>query len=176
MPQPDGTTSCPHSGVSLHQGLLPLAQPGSRGCSGLTEARGPTSHGISSCTPRSSPSPIQPHLIPPLHGPGPASHSRPGAPLPSAGGNTFFLSVELHGGEAAGKKPRVLAGYLHPAASGASLIPSMSPHAPQALLQPCQPHPCPHPIPVLTLISSYPVPIPTPSLSSSHPQSISHLI
>lgn len=55
------------------------------------------------------------------------------------------------------KKTPVPAGYLHPAASGASLTPSTSPHAPKALLQPCA-----HPIPIL--IPSCPCPCPIPIL------------
>lgn len=88
-PVPTALPAC--AGGSCHQ---PSQGPG--GCSGPTEVRGHSSHGISGCTPRSSPG-ASPD--PPVHGPSPASRSRPGAPLPSAAGNTFFLSVGLqHGG------------------------------------------------------------------------------
>lgn len=79
-PVPTALPAC--AGGSCHQ---PSQGPG--GCSGPAEVRSRSSHGISGCTPRSSPG-ASPD--PPVHGPSPASRSRPGAPLPSAAGKHLF--------------------------------------------------------------------------------------
>lgn len=154
--------------------------------------------------PKIQPEPNTTSPDPPLHGPGPTSHSRPGAPLSSAGGNTFFLSVELHGAGGGSRKKNLCPGRLFtsccqwgqpdslhvptctpssaPALSASSLSPSYSHPHPHLILS-C---PYPHPIPILIpppkhlsshLVSSPPLPYPHPCPRFdliSHPSSHPH--
>lgn len=125
------------------------------------------------------PAPARGGRLPPppqyARGPGPASPPRAGAPLPSAAGNTFFLSMGLQRGGAAGKTSCLGGLFITCCQRGWPDRPTASPLAPRPLIQP-YPRPCPHAITIPVPIPvSIPVPVcvPSPSLSPFTSQSSS---